>query len=181
MPDQVRHDEIKDEFYFETVNIYSWFEDTLFFNTFFIMKGYQMITKMLVGFDASEESYKAFDFALDMAASHKSEPEILVLSVIRPPEGMNLVDTDSLLDEAAQEFKTELAGLTEKAKSANLKISTDVAVGHPADTIVRYAEEKGCSLIIVGHKGRSKLGGLLLGSVSRHIASLAGCTVVIVR
>ncbi|MEJ2695493.1 MAG: universal stress protein [Candidatus Sulfobium sp.] len=140
-----------------------------------------MITKMLVGFDASEESYKAFDFALDMAVSHKSEPEILVLSVVRPPEGMNLFDTGSLIDEATKEFKTELKGLEEKAGHTNVRISTEVAVGHPAATIVKFAEERSCSLIIVGHRGRSKLGGLLLGSVSRHIASLAGCTVVIVR
>jgi nucleotide-binding universal stress UspA family protein len=140
-----------------------------------------MITKILVGFDASEESYKAFDFAVDMSVSHKSAPEIIVLSVIRPPEGMNLVDTDSLIDEAAEEFKTELKGLVEKAKSTNLKISTEVAVGHPADTIVKFADEKECSLIVVGHKGRSKLGGLLLGSVSRHIVTLAHCSVVVVR
>jgi nucleotide-binding universal stress UspA family protein len=140
-----------------------------------------MISKILVGFDASEESHKAFDFAVDMSVSHKSAPEIIVLSVIRPPEGMNLVDTDSLLDEAAQEFKTELNNLAEKAKPSNLKISTDVAVGHPADTIVKYADEKGCSLIVVGHKGRSRLGGLLLGSVARHIITLAHCSVVVVR
>jgi nucleotide-binding universal stress UspA family protein len=140
-----------------------------------------MISKILVGFDASEESYKAFDFAVDMSISHKSAPEIIVLSVVRPPEGMNLVDTDSLEKEAAEEFKTELRGLVEKAGSGDLKISTDVAVGHPADTIVKYADEKGCSLIVVGHKGRSKLGGLLLGSVARHIISLAHCSVVVVR
>ena len=140
-----------------------------------------MITKILVGFDASEESYRAFDFAVDMATSHKPVPEIIVLSVVRPPEGMNLVDTDSLEEEAAEEFKTELNGLVEKAGSRDVKISTEVAIGHPADTIVKFADEKACSMIVVGHKGRSKLGGLLLGSVSRHIASLAHCTVTIVR
>lgn len=140
-----------------------------------------MISKILVGFDASEESYKAFDFAVDMVTSHKPAPEIVVLSVIRPPEGMNLVDTDSLEEEAAEEFKTEQSGLVEKAGSKNLRISTEVAVGHPADTIVKYADENGCSLIVVGHKGRSRLGGLLLGSVARHIISLAHCSVVVVR
>lgn len=140
-----------------------------------------MIERILVGFDASEESYKAFDFALDMVVSHKSTPEIMVLSVVRPPEGMNLVDTDSLIDEASKEFKTEQKVLEEKARSQNVRISTDLAVGHPADTIVKFANEKDCSLIVVGHRGRSKLGGLLLGSVSRHIVTLAHCSVVVVR
>ena len=35
-----------------------------------------MVGKMLVGFDGSEESYKAFDFALDMAASCKPDSDI---------------------------------------------------------------------------------------------------------
>ncbi len=140
-----------------------------------------MISKILVGFDASEESYKALDFAVDMSVSHKSSPEIIVLSVVRPPEGMNLVDTDSLEKEAAEEFKTELKALVEKAGPSEVKISTDVAIGHPADTIVKYANEKGCSLIVVGHRGRSKLGGLLIGSVARHIITLAHCSVVVVR
>lgn len=140
-----------------------------------------MIERILVGFDASEESYRAFDFALDMVVSHKSTPEIMVLSVVRPPEGMNLVDTDSLIDEASEEFKTEQKSLEEKAGSQNIRISTYLAVGHPADTIVKFANEKNCSLIVVGHKGRSKLGGLLLGSVSRHIVTLAHCSVVVVR
>lgn len=140
-----------------------------------------MIERILVGFDASEESYRAFDFALDMVISHKSTPEIMVLSVVRPPEGMNLVDTDSLIDEASEEFKTEQKSLEEKAGSQNIRISTYLAVGHPADTIVKFANEKNCSLIVVGHKGRSKLGGLLLGSVSRHIVTLAHCSVVVVR
>ena len=140
-----------------------------------------MISKILVGFDASEESYKAFDAAVDMSVSHKSAPEIIVLSVVRPPEGMNLVDTDSLEEEAAEEFKVELKTLVEKAGAGGVKISTAVAVGHPADTIVKYADEKGCSLIVVGHRGRSRLGGLLLGSVARHIITLAHCNVMVVR
>ncbi len=140
-----------------------------------------MISKILVGFDASEESYKAFDFAVDMSVSHKSTPEIIVLSVVRPPEGMNLVDTGSLEEEAAEEFRTELRALVEKAGSSGVKITTDVAIGHPADTIVKYADEKDCSIIVVGHKGRSRLGGLLLGSVARHIITLAHCSVIVVR
>ncbi len=140
-----------------------------------------MISKILVGFDASEESYKAFDFAVDMSVSHKSCPEIIVLSVVRPPEGMNLVDTGSLENEAAEEFKTELKALVKKVGSGKVKISTDVAVGHPAATIAKYAKEKECSLIVVGHRGRSKVGDLLLGGVVRHVVSLAPCSVVVVR
>ena len=137
---------------------------------------------MLVGFDGSEESYKAFDFALELATSCKvPAPEIFVLSVIRPPEGLNLVDKNSLIDEATQQFKEQFKDLEGKAGASNFKISSEIAVGHPADTIIKYARNMDCPMVIVGHKGRSKIAGFLLGSVSRHVATMAHCTVVIVR
>ena len=140
-----------------------------------------MIGKMLVGFDASEESYKAFDFAVDMAASCRPVSEIFVLTVVQPPEGMYLVEADNLLDETTKQYQALLKSLEEKARAKNLKISTEIAVGHPAEMIVHFAREKDCPMIIVGHKGRSRLEGMLLGSVSRTVASMAHCTVVIVR
>ncbi|MDA8163447.1 MAG: universal stress protein [Desulfobacteraceae bacterium] len=140
-----------------------------------------MIGKMIVGFDASVESYQAFDFALDMACSCQPASDIFVLTVVQPPEGVYLVASDKLLDETTKQYEGLLKDLEEKAKAKKIRIRTEIAVGHPAETIVRFAEEMGCPLIIVGHKGRSKLQGMLLGSVSRSVASLARCTVIIVR
>ncbi|MDA8087738.1 MAG: universal stress protein [Nitrospiraceae bacterium] len=140
-----------------------------------------MTGKMLVGFDASEESYKAFDFALDMASSCKPASGISVLTVIQPPEGLYLVEADNLLNETTKQYQTLLQGLEEKARAKNIDINTEIAVGHPAETIVKFAQKKGCPLIVVGHRGRSKLEGLLLGSVSRNVAATAQCTVIIVR
>ena len=140
-----------------------------------------MIGRMLVGFDASEESYKAFDFAVDMAASCKPASDIFVLTVIQPPEGLYLVEADNLLDETTKQYQALLKGLEEKARIKNIKINTELVVGHPAEMIVHFAKKKGCPLIIVGHKGRSKLEGMFLGSVSRNVAAMAHCTVVIVR
>lgn len=144
----------------------------------------KMNMKMLVGFDSSEESYRAFDLALGMAASYQfpAIPEINVLSVIqRPGIGLDVVDIRSLVDDATAEFKALFKTLEEKAKAANLRIRTEIAVGHPAKTIVQAAKDKGCQLIIVGHRRRSKLSRLVLGSVSKHVASRAHCSVVLVE
>ncbi len=142
-----------------------------------------MTGKMLVGFDASEESYEAFNLALKMATSSKLPvpPEINVLSVIQRPQGLNLVDTDSLIDEATRDFEKQLKALEEKGKAFNLKINTEVAVGCPSKTIAKAAKEKGCPFILVGRKRRSKLSRLILGSVSRAVASRAECTVITVN
>jgi nucleotide-binding universal stress UspA family protein len=142
-----------------------------------------MTGKMLVGFDASDESYEAFDLALKMATSYKlpAPPEINVVSVVQRPHGLNLVDTSSLIEEAARDFNKQLKVLEARAKAVNIKISTEVAVGCPSRTMAKAAKEKGCQFILVGRRRRSMLSRLILGSVSRAVASRAECTVITVN
>ncbi|MDA8156544.1 MAG: universal stress protein [Actinomycetota bacterium] len=140
-----------------------------------------MTGKLLVAFDGSEESYKAFNMALDIASSCKPASDIFVLTVVQPPEGVYMVAADSLLDETTKQYEATLKSLKETAQAREVRVVTEVAVGHPAETIARFSEKMGCPLILIGHKGRSKIEGMLLGSVSRTVASLAKCNVLIVK
>lgn len=142
-----------------------------------------MTGKMLVGFDASEESYQAFDLALKMATSYKLPvpAEINVMSVVQRPQGLNLVDTGSLIDEATRDFRKQLKVLEERGKALNIRVNTEVGVGCPSRTMAKAAKEKGCQFILVGHRRRSMLSRLIFGSVSRAVASRAECTVITVN
>lgn len=53
--------------------------------------------------------------------------------------------------------------------------------GHPAETIVRYAEDKKYPLIVLGSRGMSALSALTIGSVSDRVAHHAHCSVLVVR
>jgi nucleotide-binding universal stress UspA family protein len=57
----------------------------------------------------------------------------------------------------------------------------EVATGHPADTIVRIAQERGADLIVMGTHGRTGLQHVLLGSVAEKVVRLAPCPVLTVR
>ncbi|MEW6116496.1 MAG: universal stress protein [Nitrospirota bacterium] len=141
-----------------------------------------MLKKMLVAFDGSPQSYKAFDFALETARlCPVVAPEILVLSVAQPPEPIDIVEMDAVIDNATQHYEKLLAELREKAKTKGLEIRTTIAVGHPADQIIRYAKEEKSDMVIVGQKGKSKVESWLLGSVSKRVATYAPCTVTIVK
>jgi nucleotide-binding universal stress UspA family protein len=59
--------------------------------------------------------------------------------------------------------------------------NAEVAVGHPADTIVRMAQERGADLIVMGTHGRTGLQHVLLGSVAEKVVRLAPCPVLTVR
>ena len=59
--------------------------------------------------------------------------------------------------------------------------NVEVAVGHPADTIVRLAQERSADLIVMGTHGRTGLQHVLLGSVAEKVVRLAPCPVLTVR
>jgi nucleotide-binding universal stress UspA family protein len=141
-----------------------------------------MLKKILVAFDGSEQSRRAFDFALEMSRHCTSAlPEITVLSVAQPPEPIDIVEMDAIIESATQHYEELFKGLRDKAKVDNVEIKTEIVVGHPADQIIKYATEKKSDMIIVGQRGKSKIATWLLGSVSKRISSYAPCTVTIVK
>ena len=50
----------------------------------------------------------------------------------------------------------------------------------PAEAIIEAARVGQADTIVIGRRGRGRLAGLLLGSVSQKVASLAPCIVTIV-
>jgi nucleotide-binding universal stress UspA family protein len=141
-----------------------------------------MFKRILVAFDGSEQSHKAFDFALEMfKLCREASPEIMILSVAQPPEPIDIVEMDAIIDSATQHYEELFKKLREKAKANNIEIKTEIIVGHPADQIIKYAADKKADIIILGQRGKSKIANWLLGSVSKRVSSYAPCTVTIVK
>ncbi len=140
-----------------------------------------MFRKILVAFDGSSKACDAFDYALELASMSKPASALLVVSVVQPPESLYLVEMNDVVTQVTANYEKLQAGLVEKAKKKDLVVETKVAIGHPAGSIVRIAREKGCDLIVMGHKGKSMIEGLILGSVSRRVAAEAPCSVTIVK
>ena len=141
-----------------------------------------MLNKILVAFDGSPQSYKAFDFALEISRlCTGASPEIAVLSVAQPPEPIDIVEMDAIIDGATQHYEALFRELRDKAKTNNVEIRTEIVIGHPADQIIKFAAEKKSDMVIVGQRGKSKIANWLLGSVSKRVATYAPCTVTIVK
>ena len=140
------------------------------------------LKKLLVAFDGSEHAMKAFDFALELSnLSPEPSHEIYVLSVAQPPEPADIVEVDAIIDAAREHYEDLFKALQEKGRSVNVPVTAEVAVGHPAQQIVHFADEKRCEMIIMGHRGKSLMERWKVGSVSKRVVAYANCTVTIVK
>ena len=138
-----------------------------------------MIRKVLAAYDASEQSEKAFAFALEIA--EKFSAELLVLSVVRLPEPPVDVETEAYAESGQEYYEKYFAALRDKASAVGITPRFEVRVGHPAEQIVHMASEEDVDLIAMGHRGKTIVARWLLGSVSKRVLSYAHCTVAIVR
>ena len=66
-------------------------------------------------------------------------------------------------------------------KAAKNPTRFEVGTGHPGEQIVRHAQDWKADLIVVGHRGRTFLDHLLIGSVARHAITHAPCAVLVAR
>jgi nucleotide-binding universal stress UspA family protein len=135
--------------------------------------------RILVGYDGSAAGRKAFDTALELA--RRDGAELHVLSVARPPEIGDDVETEAVVENSRRHHRLLLAGLRAEISHGGVKAHFEVAVGHPAEQIMHHADAHGVDLIVVGDRGRSRIARLLLGSVSGRVVQHAGQPVLVVR
>jgi nucleotide-binding universal stress UspA family protein len=147
-----------------------------------------LIEKILVAIDGSEHADKALDFALDLAEKYSATVTIINVFQVPMPGYLGEPFAYPL---ALADFTKEVKAVHEKILSKalkrakelkpNLKISTMLKEGRPADEIVETVKEGNFDLIIMGHRGLGKVKEFFLGSVSDRVADEAHCLVLIVK
>jgi nucleotide-binding universal stress UspA family protein len=84
-----------------------------------------------------------------------------------------------VLDDYGEETLARLRDLVPEAFRGSWDVA--IAVGRPADTIVRFARERHADLIVMATHGRTGLGHAVLGSVAEKVVRLAPCPVLTVK
>lgn len=138
-----------------------------------------MIRRILLGYDGSDTSGKAFAFALDLAQKYGAE--LHVVAVARPPDFADEVEAEAVIENSRAHYERILGRLRPNLSGVPIKAHLQVVVGHPAEQIVRYAEQHGIDHIVVGHRGHTRFDRWLIGSIARQIVAYAHCAVTIVR
>jgi len=137
-----------------------------------------MFEKILLAVDGSEHSAKAVGVAGELARRY--EGEVIVLHV-REHEITWGADIDI---ETATEARALVDGVVRQLKDAGVNVRGEVVrvpLGQTPRAILDMTQEEGAGLIVMGTRGLSDWGRLLMGSVAHKVVHLAEVPVLVVR
>ncbi|MBZ0259348.1 MAG: universal stress protein [Hyphomicrobiales bacterium] len=140
-----------------------------------------MMKKILCAVDDTEHSKKAVEVAAQLAAATGAELTLLAVNQLMGGYGGRGAISTYLWDDA--QLESVLDNATAAAKKAGV---SDPKAGSAksrdaARAIVVFAENEGVDHIVVGTGGKGGISQLMLGSVSRDVASRAHCPVTVAR
>lgn len=141
-----------------------------------------MFKKVLVAYDDSPASKKAFSTALDMAQKYSSE-----LSIVSVIEGLSQYAEESVdevkqaLEQAQRHFEGVHRSAIAQAEHCGVKVTSHIVPGHAVEAVVHLAEEEKVDTIVLGALGHSKILRRASGGTGSLISYHAHCTVIIVR
>ena len=137
---------------------------------------------IVVGVDGSAGSRRALTWAAAEAASHGSE--LVVVNVwehtLLPPAGSVSVSEHYVPDPSQRTADDLLRVIKEElGEEPPVPVQPLVKQGRPAKVLIEESAE--ADLLVVGPRGHGGFAGLVLGSVSQHVAAYAKCPVTVVR
>lgn len=139
---------------------------------------------ILVAYDSSGFSNRAFKSALDIAESNQSKITILTIitGVYQPSIGFTMKYAEKTLGKHRRFLKKIFADLksvaNKKGLTLSLKILHDPSV---SKAIVNYVNSHKFDLIVIGSHGRTGLNKLILGSVANDVAHKSKIPVMVVK
>jgi nucleotide-binding universal stress UspA family protein len=139
----------------------------------------QVFENILVAYDGSPQAQRATRIAFSLADAMPAK--VLIFAVIRPPEPAARAELNAVLDNAREHYEQDFAELREQAKQRSVELETEIEVGHPAEHIVRRAEQLPTVLIVMGRRGISTFQRWMLGSISERVLRYAHCPVMVVH
>lgn len=140
-----------------------------------------MFERILLAVDGSEHGYKAAHTAADLARTMNSESLRIVVAYDPIPPYLGDPNFQQAIDSRLNYAKSVLQQAVEVVGDVPAEISTELIEGDPAESIIGVARTRDSHVIVMGSRGLGRLAGLLLGSTSQKVVSLAPCPVLIVR
>ncbi len=146
------------------------------------------LKKLLLGYDGSDSSKKALNWAMDFCKATGAELKAVTVS---DPSSLAMIYVMSGA-ESAESFSRKIAAWVEEekkllseiddfGKKSGVNVAVEALQGNTVDAIIKYGQQADADLLVVGSKGRSAVAALLLGSVARGLLHLSTVPVLVVK
>ena len=129
---------------------------------------------VLVGYDGSGDSELALSWG-DRLAADRGRPLHVMISEVDPTQILEI--TGDWHVEKMARLRRDAEDRLKGARST--QTSVEVVEKPPSEALITSSQH--ASLVVVGARGHSLVSGVVLGSVSQHVARHAFCPVVVTR
>jgi nucleotide-binding universal stress UspA family protein len=137
--------------------------------------------KILVAYDGSEHARKALQIAIQLAAATGAELHSISVEEDLPKYVATVGEFEEVKrkrDEYFEQLTTEARAM---AWEQGISLQTHVRAGHEVETIIRFCQEGGFDLLVIGFMGHSRIFERVWGSTSQTLTRLAPCSVLVVK
>lgn len=143
-----------------------------------------MFSNILVPFDLSNQSIRAFKSALDIAKKYNSK--ITLLTCLEGDAWHHKFYDSRADNELIKKQKKVTLSQVEKlealAKKANVTAKSQILKSTSVvKDIVTFAKSRKIDLIVMGSHGRTGVDKLILGSIANGVAQKSSCPVLIIK
>lgn len=143
-----------------------------------------MSRKIVVGFDGSDASMRALDFAI--ARAQAQGDNILIAHVLEwsPYSFLTATEVEERHRRRTEELQRAetaiLIPVVKRVEDAGIPCTTTLRYGHIAETLCRIAKDEGAAMVFIGRMGNSGFASRVFGSVAATLAQVSPVPVVIV-
>ena len=138
----------------------------------------------LVPFDGSDCALRSLRHAIGLARDARAGSIHVVTAHEQPyifGEIEVYVSPEKVAEMQRVHSETLLAPAVALLREAGVNFTTEVLVGHIAQAIAHRADELGCAGIVMGTRGKTAIGNLILGSVANQVVHFANVPVTLIK
>jgi len=138
-----------------------------------------MYQKILVALENSRADQSLLPHVAELAKLHGSNLLLVHVAdgfVARNFNQLNLIESDEMKEDRAY-----LENAASNLRGSGLTVDTYLALGDPAEGILKAADERNCDLIAMTAHGHRLLADLLFGSTINEVRHRAQVPVLLVR
>lgn len=139
--------------------------------------------RILVGVDGSEPAQRAARRAFDLGK--RLGESVTLVNVLPPPpvfsEPAVVLDIAELERRVYESGKTVLENLAAEGRASGAQVETRMLTGPAAEVLAEQAQAADVDFVVVGSRGRTLVGSMLLGGISHRLVHICKKPILIVH